>query len=498
MEIIARARLTLAKDSYLCDHEWRGSNLFPAVFGLEAMAQAVAYVTGENNLDMLRIENVQLERPIIVNTEKGTELEIRAVVMERQSKQSSKRIQVSISTEQADFSVEYFSATFVLLEEQDSIFEKIELPDNNLGLKAKEDLYNGKYLFQGPQFQRIKNIYVLDSRKCIFDSEIKPEFKSSNENKWLLGDPFFRDSLFHSAQLPALQHIGLPLSIGRVERFNVNSCKNCFLTGKVVITNISDDKVSCTITSVNENGQVIEIIDDYVIKIMEYHQDYPTPEELANPEGRDWKIIESEAKRCAAPFNCIMPQVVVANLPEDKQMSKEKRHRLELPVFREAVERCLGIKGKKDIRIAWLNSGKPVVEGIDFSGYDISLSHDLGTVLITAGQGIQGCDIQSITSRSREEWIVLLGKKQISLLDVLANSSDSIDQAGTRIWAAIEAGAKATGSRNIVLNVELQDKKRGLFRATATDNVEAVVLTFPVFLTRGAERIIAVTVKVAL
>ena len=37
------------KDLYVKDHLWRGSYLFPTVFGLCAMAQAVAYLTGTSN-----------------------------------------------------------------------------------------------------------------------------------------------------------------------------------------------------------------------------------------------------------------------------------------------------------------------------------------------------------------------------------------------------------------------------------------------------------------
>ena len=51
------------------------------MFGLEAMAQAVACVAGESRLDSPRVENVRLERPIAVGPE-GTNIEIRAEVLE--------------------------------------------------------------------------------------------------------------------------------------------------------------------------------------------------------------------------------------------------------------------------------------------------------------------------------------------------------------------------------------------------------------------------------
>ncbi|MCK5505130.1 MAG: SDR family NAD(P)-dependent oxidoreductase, partial [Thermodesulfovibrionia bacterium] len=57
VEVVARAHLNIERDFYVKDHIWRGTYLFPTVFGLEAMAQAVAYVTGESTLDSIRIED---------------------------------------------------------------------------------------------------------------------------------------------------------------------------------------------------------------------------------------------------------------------------------------------------------------------------------------------------------------------------------------------------------------------------------------------------------
>ncbi len=58
-----QAHLSLEADPYLKDHVFNGSYLFPTVFGLEAMAQAVAHVTGQQDFSRVRIENIQLKRP---------------------------------------------------------------------------------------------------------------------------------------------------------------------------------------------------------------------------------------------------------------------------------------------------------------------------------------------------------------------------------------------------------------------------------------------------
>ena len=48
--------LSMEEDLYLQDHCYDGSYLFPTVFGLEAMAQVVANITGINGFNGVRIE----------------------------------------------------------------------------------------------------------------------------------------------------------------------------------------------------------------------------------------------------------------------------------------------------------------------------------------------------------------------------------------------------------------------------------------------------------
>ena len=66
VELVARTHLDLDRDPYLADHQYKGSYLFPTVFGLEAMAQAVSYVLGRSELPALSIQEVRLQRPLLV------------------------------------------------------------------------------------------------------------------------------------------------------------------------------------------------------------------------------------------------------------------------------------------------------------------------------------------------------------------------------------------------------------------------------------------------
>ena len=75
----------------------------------------------------------------------------------------------------------YFSALFILKAEKEAPKEKVELPRAPIEIQPDQDLYNGKLLFQGPLFQRITHIYSLNSKKCVFRSELNSPVNDSEK-----------------------------------------------------------------------------------------------------------------------------------------------------------------------------------------------------------------------------------------------------------------------------------------------------------------------------
>ena len=149
-----------------------------------------------------------------------------------------------------------------------------------------------------------------------------------------------------------------------------------------------------------------------------------------------------------------------------------------------------------EVKIQWLPSGKPIVTGLDQDKWavEVSLSHDDRFCLCVAGIGSQGCDIAPVDNRKFNDWIALLGSSRKILLEELTTRcSDSIDMAGTRIWSAIEALRKASELTDFNLELERQNKDSILFRGKALET-ELYVLTFPLKLTRGKSRIIALVI----
>jgi len=138
------------------------------------------------------------------------------------------------------------------------------------------------------------------------------------------------------------------------------------------------------------------------------------------------------------------------------------------------------------LRVEWLGSGKPVVAGAD--GLGVSAAHDDWAALAVAGTGEQGCDLAPVEPRPRERWLALLGAEREPLLDELISGGDTLDVAGTRLWAAAEAAKKA--GADPILELARRSGEAALLRAG-----ELHVLTFPHRLTEGPERIVALVVE---
>lgn len=147
------------------------------------------------------------------------------------------------------------------------------------------------------------------------------------------------------------------------------------------------------------------------------------------------------------------------------------------------------------VQIKWLDSGKPILEGLESQQVEVSLSHDDRFCLCVVGCGPQGCDIIPVSHRSQADWISLLNSDRHSLLNqLLATGYESVDIAGTRLWAAIETLRKAFDAKDINLSIDSQQEDTVLF-VGETAGQKLYVMTFPVSLTKGFSRIVAVIVQ---
>jgi enediyne polyketide synthase len=491
VEAVARARLGLDTDAYVADHVYNGTHLLPTTFGLEAMAQAVALALGRERLGPLRIDDVRLERPVVVDPESGARIEVRAEVLERESAGGELRVKAAVGAEQTGFTRDHFSATFVLDGEREAPVEEVQLPPSALDIRPAEDLY-GRLLFQGARFQRIERVHVLDSEGCLFEA-------GEQDGDWLLGDPYLRDSLLQSAQLIVPRSVCLPVEIGSIEVFRP-AASHGSRVGVARYEGRRDGHEHSRVTALDADGRVMQRLTGYRARIMDEREQNPSAEQLAEPGKRDAELLRRELSRRCEALQVTPPQASLDYLPGLHELSADERHRLELPLFEETLARLGGEAGNGGRggdgapvpAVEWLESGRPVPAG--GNGVGVSLAHDDRACLCVAGPGAQGCDIAPVSPRSREDWTALVGAVGRPLLDRLAGDDGDadLDRAGTRVWAARETLRKAGNESAEELVVERRSGDAVLFRCG-----EQEVLTFPIELTHGPERVIGVLVRSA-
>jgi enediyne polyketide synthase len=273
---VCRAKLDLDRDPYVRDHVYEGSHLLPAVFGLEAMAQAVAHVTGQTELSFpLRIEDVELTRPLVVHAERGLPIELRAFVeAPRPESYGEMRVRAEIRSMQTGFERAHFSARFVLGASAPTALT-IESPARTLPIRPSVHLY-GSVLFQGPRFQRITTIHQLDSKQCSFTAR-----QGLSGEDWLLGDPYFRDALLQSLQLCVVPDQCLPI---RIEQWDIVAPGAADLEerhARATIDAHRGDTYVGTVSAATTEGAPVERLGGYHARALLRRAEWPSAAELA-------------------------------------------------------------------------------------------------------------------------------------------------------------------------------------------------------------------------
>ncbi len=498
--------LSLDEDLYLQDHCYNDSYLFPAVFGLEAMAQAVAHVTGVTGFRGVRVENLLLRRPIIVDPERGADIIIWAQTRELVAAEDRLAVRAGIFEAGADPDADFFSATFVMGSTDSPVEQPLDFPRKPLDIYPPTDLYRQTLLFQGSRFQRIDQVHVLerptDESGTVVISTLppdpigaKPAFASPGHQQFILGDPFQRDNLLQSAALLIPQDTSLPMSIRRWDIYPRDAITS--EPGRVFVqTRLQgwqDQEVETAVQSLDQSGVLTERLSGYRLKILKHHNEYPSVADLLCPDARDTRQLQNQLYDLAARLRLKIPHVNLSFIPGLHDLSKDRRRERELPLLIKASERWAESKhiDKSRLKIQWHTSGKPEAWAAD-EPFGVSLAHDNRYCLVTAGPDSQGCDLAPVNHRTLQQWTGLLGPFGKNLFDGQP-ADDELDRRGTALWAAREVLYKLDVQETISIQFENATANSILFVCT-TDKGLIKILTFWTTLTRGRERVLALSV----
>ena len=504
VESVFTAHLSLEQDPYLKDHLLNGSYLLPTVFGLEAMAQAVAHVSGEKEFNRLRVSNIKLERPITVDPGTGADIIVRAIAGESGNATETRKIYASVAKDKTGVKASYFSATFELGFNDEPPSQAIPDVSSPLPIQPVDDLYRESLLFQGPLFQRIEQISeikvtetksdyaVFTTRALSSPLAAAQAFPAPEHQKFYLGDPFFRDSLLQSTALLIPQGVSLPIAIGTLDIYQVHGQADAApIQCMVKLDYFEGNAIRSTVVAVDNKGSIQEKLSHYDLRVLRHDTDAPTVMELLCPDVRDTTRVRSILERLAGTLHFEPPTLQLRYLPGIHNLKREERRKVSLPLLKDTAKQAMALIHEPpcEIAINWLETGRPLAAGHE-GAIGLSLSHDDRLSICVAGPGEQGCDTAPISHRTRDQWQGLLGKQR-ELLDALVEGDDALDQAGTRIWAAMEAMKKATGKNVERLEIVRREGDAVIF----SEHSEVRVITIPLLLTWGPARILAFVVR---
>ncbi|MBP9854375.1 MAG: SDR family NAD(P)-dependent oxidoreductase [Candidatus Omnitrophica bacterium] len=509
VELIVQTHLNVQDDPYLLDHNWKGTILFPFVFGLEAMVQAASYLTNDVQIESLMARDIHLDKPIPINLKNGTRIEIHAQILEESSKADSK-VKVEIFSEHDNYNQPAFFAILNFSKGEEklkTIDISKDLFKNPINFNVDKDVY-GPILFQGKTFQCINKVYKLffdqrtDEGECIFTTHFEKStatFLKQNRKfsgQFLINDPFLIDSSLQSMQIIAAQDACLPnfikelrLDISAFSKYRDNllvktNLKKCGMTAYSGNSFMSDGKVI-----------ILSIIGCH-LKILESLPGNPSANDLVDPNKRDMELIERKLNSFTQNLNGQVPAIKYVYDPRFKNAHKDKRHELEIPYLHLLLQQILDKKNKnlEKIKIKWESSGRPIVETSQSHSPNISISHTDASMICVAGYSQQGCDIENIIERKENDWLALLGENKHQLLERMIKLGFDLNTSGTAIWSAVETFKKTLNKKQV--NIRLCDYWDDVFifeNDRANPNIK--VVSIPIKFTIGDKKVLSFAIE---
>lgn len=453
IELVTEADLSVASDPYLLEHDLDGDLLFPAVIGLEAMAEVARGLVDDGRA--INFEEVEFLRPIVVDKESGATIRIAALVVADGS------VKVAIRSSGSDYLTDHFRAT---------VRFGGPVPYTATGLTRRElkrlpidpgaDLY-GNLFFQGKRFQRLLGYRDLGARRCVADLSTvdeAPWFGQFQPQDLVLSSPGTRDAMMHTIQACVPDATLLPAG---VERIWTKGHLDSPMTSSVVL--------HARERSQNGNAFI-------------YDLDVTT---AAGELIERWTGLELRAVRQGAEVNQ-WPPLVVGPLLE-----RHARTQFGVPVTAAVVPnvsidggtfgdearktqtlRTLSVALEGEVQVNYRPDGRPETP----SGPRLSASHGSGSTLAVTSPHPIACDLEQVSSRDDVEWQLLLGEQSMALAQLIAREQgEEIHVSATRVWAVIECARKLGQARPTITATAPGDRNGWI--TLRADGVDALTFT---------------------
>ncbi|WP_414940382.1 SDR family NAD(P)-dependent oxidoreductase [Amycolatopsis sp. cmx-11-51] len=428
VELVTEADLSAGSDPYLADHLLDGDYLFPAVLGMEAMAQVGAAAVGHRSSPLL--ENAEFLRPIVVRPGGVTTVRFAALVRDAST------VEVVIRSAETGFSADHFRAT--LRYPRPRLVAVVDGAEPDLPLVPVEpvsDLYGG-VLFQGKRFQRLQAYRRVGARRAV------AEVSTSTTSAWfapflpqelVLADPGTRDTMMHALQCCVPDATLLPERVDRLHLSEVEDQNTPYVVLDARERSQDGDSYIYDIDVRDQVGILVERWEGLKLRAVRKRDGAgPWVPSLLGP------YLERSLEDVLGGGRTVV--VEPDPVRTDAGPPAERRAQTKL-----AVSRALG----RPVQVRYRPDGRPETDGAV-----ISASHTAGLTMAVVGEGRLGCDIETVLSRAEADWAGLLGPDGVAVRDLLCSvSADDVAVAGTRVWSALECVRKA-GSAGQALTVD--------------------------------------------
>jgi enediyne polyketide synthase len=433
VELIVDSTLSADADPYVEEHALHGERLFPAVMGLEGMAQAAMALAGSK--EPPSFADVQLNRPVVVP--RNGKLTIRVAALVRKPEE----IEVALRSEETAFQIDHFRATcrFVsgvsgaeLLRASEPK-SAITIPAAPLPLDISQHIY-ADLLFHTGRFQRVKNYRLLRAKECFVQVEPDADavwFGRHLPQDRVLGDTGVRDAAIHAIQACIPHARLLPIGVDRI------------VIGKIPCLH---DRIRAQ--NRDREGAVPELF----LHARERHRDGDLFVYDLKLLGEDGSVLEQwdglrlrkvETLAHKTPW----PQPLIAPYIERCLEELIPQSQVSVALVNGDSDAALQLFGD-DLRLHHRSDGKPQLVAADVSprhSHHVSVAHAGELTIAVAGSS--GCDLETVAPRP---WSDLLPPERLALAQQLTKpdrSADSLsasaDVAATRVWAALECMKKA-------------------------------------------------------
>ncbi len=435
VELVVDTALSADSDPYVSDHVFRGDPLFPAVMGLEAMAQAAMAVAGSQ--DPPSFQDVELLRPVVVGAAQPVVIRLAALA------RAAGRVDLALRCSATGFQVDHFRAVCLFAQRPGAATAGLDLDlaaagvDRSLAAAAGGQdipgaataLYD-QLLFHQGRFRRVQGYRRLRARECL--ATISPDgavawFSRYLPPELLLGDAALRDAAIHALQACVPHMSVLPAGVERVTVARLDASRPHQVWARERCR--EGDTFTYDVRILDDAGRTCE---EWTGLRLRGVQPLPPPAEW--PLAMVGPYVERRLQELL-PDAAIAVQLEPLAAPRGAASSEL------------AVARLLG----PDVELRRRPDGKPEVT-LAGSSIPLSAAYAGDVMMVVAGRdGVVGCDLEVLAPREPRVWADLLGGERWILAQILAADAaggdladpNDLNGAATRVWVAAECLRKA-------------------------------------------------------